>query len=210
MLGTERQPRRSSTRLVWLAVDGLVLAAAALVILSGLPRPLSLGGAISAGDTQYPLPSDKAAREQYYASLAVAASLGPSRNPDSTELLSLPPQGTPFSPYHQTAAGDGHIVDSDLGPPGTVDATYSNDWYETTSSEVVEVYAGALSSDPTQGFVLVVRWDLDHASILASNHVSSPTKAGALTIVGATGEVLALRAADGSSINFDVDSGQFQ
>jgi hypothetical protein len=160
--------------------------------------------------TAQPLPSDKQRIEDAYASMeASGAAVAPSKDPDAG-FVSIPPDPSPYSPYKQSPAGNGVLVQSDLGPPGTPDGTFTNDWFETTRSGITEVYAGALLSDPSQGLAFFVTWDADHASIISSSVVLSAGHDGALTITGADGQVLDLRAEDGTLYKFDAATGSFE
>jgi hypothetical protein len=153
------------------------------------------------------VPSDKQARINHLASLqAMAPSILPSKGPN-VGFVSLPPSSEPpFSPYKQVPAGDGFIVESDLGLPGQSDAVYANDWYEVTSTGVTEVYAGGRQSDPSVGFLDVITWDADHANIIRSGEYETPQKHGVVTISGATTDVLTVTASDGATFTFDVSA----
>ena len=152
------------------------------------------------------VPSDKQSRFDYLASLRAVTPPPdqPSKSP-GVGLVTLPPSSeSPFSPYKQVPAGIGFIVQSDLGPPGRHDAVYTNDWYESTADGVTEVYAGGRTDDTTIGFVFVAKWDGDHANLLEAGEYETPKRAGAVTIIGATGDVLELAASDGARFRFDV------
>jgi hypothetical protein len=72
------------------------------------------------------------------------------------------------------------------------------------------VFAGALSSDPSQGLVVLTdRGTVSNGASLPPSILGTyqtPTKDGALTITAANGEVLTLMAADGANYTFDVAS----
>lgn len=147
-----------------------------------------------------------------YASLAAGATsppprLGAANNAPAAAVPADPANGT--TPYAQTVAGAGLIVDSPLGPPGLFDAVFTNDWYETTPNDIVEVYAGHLAADSTQGVVIVAIWDTTHATWLSGGRYATPAKIGAVTIVGANGELVLLTGA-ASTISFDPRSGAFR
>jgi len=195
----------------------------ALVIAVGLTtmiRSRGNGSDFAAGTTTAPssttspaptgsiLPSDKQARLDYMASLQALASAAPSKDPDAGRAT-LPPGESPFSTYAQVAAGDGFIVQSNLGPPGQRDAMFTNDWYEMTDDGITEVYAGGSASSPEIGLLDVVSWRGDHEEIIHAGTYETPTNHGALTIIGASGDVLNVQATDGTTFEFSVETLSF-
>jgi hypothetical protein len=182
-------------------IAGLVVVVAARTNVAAGPRAAVAAGE-SAGATESLAP-EKQAIEDYYASLAAAASRVGSKDPNAG-FSTLAPEDSPYSPYQETPAGNGFIVASDLGPPGGGDATWSNDWYEQTDAGITEVYAGGLLDQADGGFVLVVTWSADHANLLSSGRYFAPGSPGALTITGADGETLTLSSASGTELSFDV------
>lgn len=114
----------------------------------------------------------------------------------------LPPGATALAPM--TSAGDGTIVDSSASPPG-VNAKITNRWYEQlTTGDFVVVFAGAPSGSTTTGLVLVTAGPGTPARTF-----TAPGHHGALTILGAGGQTLSLRAADGTLLSFDVSTLSF-
>jgi hypothetical protein len=97
------------------------------------------------------------------------------------------------------SAGDGTIFETNDPAPGS-DAVITNRWYENKgNSDFVSVFAGRDAVDHTDGLLLVtygMPGDL--------RRFDPPSRHGALRIVGASGEVLDLIAADGHRYTFDV------
>jgi hypothetical protein len=193
-----------------MAFAGVLVAAgvAMAFAIRGTPPGVSSGFSATPTATEAALPSDKQARVDYMASLQALSTATPSKDPDAGRVT-LPPEESPFSPYQQVPAGDGFIVQSDLGPPGKRDAVYNNDWYEITEQGITEVYAGGSQTSPEIGFIDVVSWQGDHETIVQSGKFETPTRHGALTITGASGDTLVLRASDGTTFEFSVSTLSF-
>jgi hypothetical protein len=127
--------------------------------------------------------------------------------------LSCPQCTKPLETAHPTAtwssaaewfpAGSGIIVESGQ-VPGAGDIR--NRWYQKGESVNTVVYAGRLLKDRSQG-MLLIRQD---GTVFGApppgggGTYYTPTRHGAVRIVGAVGEVLELKAEDGTTFHFDV------
>jgi hypothetical protein len=157
-------------------------------------------------------PVTKPAVDAAYATLAnwpvsPAPKLGPNAVPQIPTLASGAVDQP--GPYATLAAGAGTIVQSNLGPPGVMDAFFNNGWYEVTGSQKVEVYAGGLIDSPTQGLAIVATFDTKSGAWLSGGRYLAPTNVGALTVVGATGEQLKMQGSSGTVVTFDPRTGTF-
>jgi hypothetical protein len=101
-------------------------------------------------------------------------------------------------------AGAGMVIQSTDPAPG-VDAVITGYWFEDRgNSHFVSVFAGRDAKNQSQGVVLVT---FGLPDVLRFN---APGAHGRLEIVGAVGEVLDLRAADGAALRFDVTALKFE
>jgi len=98
------------------------------------------------------------------------------------------------------------IVEEVQGPFSSQEITVENAWQEQVNGQWVQVYAGALASDPAQGVVIVLAQTSEGMS--GSRH-PTPVKAGAVRLVSADGLRLTLVAASGATIYFDAAARQF-
>lgn len=98
------------------------------------------------------------------------------------------------------------IVEEVQGPFSSQEITVENAWQEQVNGQWVQVYAGALASDPAQGVVIVLAQTSE--GMTGSRH-PTPVKAGAVRLVSADGLRLTLVAASGATIYFDAAARQF-
>ena len=102
-------------------------------------------------------------------------------------------------------AGAGTVFETSDPAPGS-DAVIINRWYENKGdSDFVTVFAGRDALNDSEGLLLVtygMPGDL--------HRFDAPGAHGALRIVGAAGDVLAIRATDGHSYQFDVSALAFR
>ena len=98
------------------------------------------------------------------------------------------------------------IIEEVQGPFSSQEITVENAWQEQVNGQWVQVYAGALASDPAQGVVIVLAQT--SAGITGSRH-PTPVKAGAVRLVRADGLRLTLVAASGATSYFDAAARQF-
>ncbi len=142
----------------------------------------------------------------------------------TVEAFLLTPEPTDYVDFpFATSPPESHIVPTPVGTPagagviyegagdGGFHILYTNAWLERTSSGDLFVIAGGQESiddcggcTRDQGVVVV-----GERYGLYRNLYLSPTKHGALTIVGAQGERLILTAADGAVFYFDVPGRTF-
>ena len=148
------------------------------------------------------LPPDKQVVIDAYAALEGQGGTPPAKDP--ADIPNVPVVGADQrGPYSISVSGNGNIVEAPLGPPGALDATFTNTWNATTSKGIVEVYAGRLISDPVQGLVIVAVWDSDHAVWLGGGRFLTPRKIGGIRVSGAVGSVLTLLGDNGTTVTFD-------
>jgi len=87
-----------------------------------------------------------------------------------------------------------------------------DEWQDVQSGTLVQVWAGAYSSDPDHGVVLVRRlnnWPNPTADDETRMTCDAPQGAGSLRITAVDGELLVVEAASGNTYDFDDDSGTF-
>jgi hypothetical protein len=84
-----------------------------------------------------------------------------------------------------------------------------NGWQYNLSDIHYIVYAGAIRSDPEQGFITVSTINLVTNIGTSQTDYMTPTKAGAIQVTGAEGSRLTLEAADGTRFYFDVATRQW-
>ncbi len=128
------------------------------------------------------------------------------------EILATP--AVPRDPYGSLPhrpAGAGTIIDN--GDHADKSTVIVNRWVEGSGPDRVIVSAGAyrrlpteLSSVPAQGFVEVAS---GQPAARPSGIFPTPMRAGTVQIIDATGEVLTLRADDGTLFYFDVAAGKY-
>ena len=181
------------------AVVGLALIG---LILFGLP----FDGRTQIGRAQSQ-PRDPKAERVVQEGQAIATAQAQPRPPKD---VGKPPRQAPGpaqpAALPRQAAGAGTVVESGLAPlPGSV-YTIENRWFETRGGGELIVYAGAETQDPAQG-VLVVR--AAQANLGPSGVYPTPTRSGAVRVVGAVGERLQLQSASGTTFTFDVAARRF-
>jgi hypothetical protein len=159
---------------------------------------LQLGFVQAAGPQ---LPREKQVVKDAYAALERQGGNAPAKHADNTQIVPVVGADEP-GPMAVSAAGNGRIVEAAFGPPGAVDATFTNNWSATTSSGSVEVYAGGLISDPKQGLIIVALWDRSGVWV-GGGRFLTPRKLGTVRVTGAVGAVLTLRGDDASTFSFD-------
>jgi hypothetical protein len=154
------------------------------------------------------LPPDKQAeldRDLQAMASAEAAneSLGITKANDPGRPLPGPTDGAILEPHF--VAGAGMVIESTYPAPG-MDAPVTNVWFEDRGgSDFTTVFAGRDAKDVSQGLVLVT-----HGMPGDVQRFDAPGAHGALEVVGAVGELLTLRAADGATQYFDAASLSFR
>jgi hypothetical protein len=121
-------------------------------------------------------------------------------------LAERPSGRTTASPLPHRSAGSGTIVESGQAPFPASTYTFENRWFERTADGDLVVYAGAARDDPAQGLVAV---RLIGAAVGPATVYRTPARFGAIRIVGAEGNKLALVASSGARLAFDVSSRSF-
>ncbi|UZJ77747.1 hypothetical protein [Fictibacillus sp. KU28468] len=103
-----------------------------------------------------------------------------------------------------------HVED----PVNDQKAKFTNGWVSPIkngemSGKNVTVEAGALTNDPAQGY-LFVRSEGDKRKYLGEKEYKSPSKHGAVKIIGAKGFTLTLQSKDGKKWTFNIPTGTFK
>lgn len=182
-----------STLIVVLVAGGAVAVGTVGSLTAASPAPSSA------------LPPEKQAIEDQYAAVLRAEAQHPAvRNPNWTPAPIAPSDVIESTiPHH--AAGAGQLYDGPSTLPGQADFVDSNMWIETETDRIVEVYAGRLASEPSQGAIIVAVWSPSRASWLEGGRFLAPSAAGALRIIGASGTDLALAvgASTTTALSFD-------
>jgi len=84
-----------------------------------------------------------------------------------------------------------------------------NRWQSDRGGKHVQIYAGNLAADPSQGLVVVLTTSADLASRTVTEHLT-PRNAGPVRIVDASASHLTLVSALGSMWTFDIETLKFQ
>jgi hypothetical protein len=172
---------------------------------------MSAALAMGAGGRDALPPAKQAALDQAAADQAIGlANPAPKPPGNSPQVIPLGPQPlTPQFPGVQTVnAGAGVIIESSAAPPGEKNAVWINLWQEQGESYAIGVYAGGVADDPTQGLVVWVRsGPAPEFSDVVGREILTPRRAGPVRVVAASGEVLTLLGADGTTFTFDASTG---
>lgn len=99
------------------------------------------------------------------------------------------------------------IIEEQQAPYPAALVRISNQWQRLVNGEWVHVYAGSLTSDPTQGVVLVMTESPDQ---MTGGHYPTPTKEGSVRITGEQGLQITLTSSEGATFVFDVSSRSFE
>jgi hypothetical protein len=188
-----------------LVAGGFLLALAACSARGVAAPPTSTSVAASEQPTDT-LPSDKQAELDRIAQQLASAQAQYSGVPKSGDSGSPKPEDsagqTILEPHYD--AGAGTVIETSDPPPGS-DAVISNRWFERRAGGTfIVVYAGRDGTVTTDGLVLL------YDGSPQVQRIDAPVGHGALHIVGATGEVLDLQAADGATLKFDAASRSFK
>jgi hypothetical protein len=156
------------------------------------------------------LPPAKQAIEDYLRSLAAQGAQDPAaKHPGGDPSLVFASPEPDVHPLARTAAGNGFIIEQTFGPPGDSEGAYLNNWYAQSDKSLIGVWAGKLVADEKQGIVTVAIFTSDGVWIRGGRFLT-PSRDGAVRVVGAVGDVLTLRAEDGNEITFDADTFSFK
>ncbi len=191
-------------RLGWLLTAA---SAVAVIALLGL-------GVMRSDSPLPPLSGEKQEMEERQTRLRAEAQANPPPpGAEKPERRATPlAQPSPWSPVAQMAAGAGTIVETGQAPFPAMMFVGQNLWKEAKDGYYILAYAGSegYEGDPSQGLLMVVAMTFDYKPLpeLGGTY-PTPSKAGAVRIVGADGEVLSLLAEDGTKFLFDVASRRF-
>jgi hypothetical protein len=98
----------------------------------------------------------------------------------------------------------------DAEPPFSASGlSFANSWEGTASGIAYGVWAGVARSDPDQGLLTVCTFDASGIANPDVTEVHSLGKDGALKVRSAHGTLLALTAADGAQLKFDLRTRTF-
>ncbi len=89
----------------------------------------------------------------------------------------------------------------DYGPAFRSDAIIENFWRQFPNDNLFVIVAGAVKSDPQQGFVGVATFQ--KTGLVALNKSLTPTKHGSVHITAVNGSLVTLIATDGTTFIFD-------
>lgn len=118
----------------------------------------------------------------------------------------LPPPPTPST----TPAPEPDRILTNWSPFSQDPYIIENVWAGDRDHSRLSVYAGAPTGDPTQGMVLILVLSYDRVHVLRTGGLYlTPSRDGPVRIMGWTGNVLILRAADGTAVAFDLESRKY-
>lgn len=178
----------------------IVLVVSAVALAGGPPATIPATATLP--------PAKQATVDAYAALVAREEANATSANPNWSPIPIASGDVVQLIPHHP--AGAGELYDGATQLPGQPGIVVANVWVEQLPTRIVEVYAGGVTDDPTQGVITVAIWNTSRAVWLSGGSYWSPAHHGSLTIIGATGEALALRAADGSTVTFDAATDTFR
>lgn len=189
-------------------VGSLVALCVAVVATVGLAGFVLGGGARDALPPEKQSAFDRIAQDQ-----AIGRANPAPKQPDATPpQMIVPALDPPQFPGVQTSlAGAGVIIESQMAPPGAKNSIWVNLWQEQGATRSIGVSAGAVADDPQQGLVDWVQSGPAPSFANATGaELRTPTRSGAVRVIAASGEVLTLRAADGTLFTFDAQAGAFR
>jgi hypothetical protein len=164
------------------------------------------GGAKDALPLEKQAAYDRMAQEQ-----AVGRDNPAPKHPDATPPVDMPEPGPRFPNVKTQAAGAGTIIKTQFAPPGAKNSLWKNLWQEQGPAHGIALYAGAVADDPQQGVVFWMHSGPPPAYLdTTAAQLPTPTRHGAVHVESASGEVLTLRADDGTTFTFNAATGQFQ
>jgi hypothetical protein len=165
--------------------------------LSLVPIALLVGGvALAVASTASPAAPQKDPQE--YQPRPAYAPAAP-----STSHVSMPRPTLP-APISPPARG---IIQSGQAPFPASSYTFVNQWQAQVGQQWVQVYAGMLTADPSQGVVVVRRSTLDWSASEPPQVLRAPLRSGALQITGAGGTRLSLQSSQGIRYTLDAAGG---
>ena len=150
---------------------------------------------------------------------AAAATSNPTPNPTPNGVdmkKANPLSGGPTIPgskpltYPSLPAGPGPahgIVNNNVSPFPSDQFDIHNEWQDVVAGQWVQVYAGSIAGDPSQGVVIVRVSPLDWSTTTTVGVY--PVRAGALRIVSAVNSTLVLQTPGGSHLRFDAAARKF-
>ena len=186
-----------------LRLAALVVALGSLALVLIGP---AIGGQAQVGPAQQQQHDNKRDRAALDAQAIAAAQTTPRPPKNATKPVRPAAAQAEAAQLPRRDVGGGTIVESGLAPlPGAV-YTIENRWFERRAGGELVVYAGAQRQDPAQG-VVVVR--PSRAELGGPGVFLTPTKAGSVRVVGASGERVQLQAANGTPFAFEVPARRF-
>jgi hypothetical protein len=181
------------------------------------PSPVSRGVLLDPAnrpEVYNKLPPEKRAaldRENQLRNQALQHPLSGRKPGDGSTDGRLPPS-TPHPGGEYRAAGAGTLVQNACGEQFKGSDLNTNHWTEKLAEKSYLVCAGAQKGEPAQGTLYITVGNAKGSAELPKDQqlpvswFPTPRKAGEVTITDAVGEVLTLRAKDGTLFYFDVGS----
>lgn len=207
------------SRALALAAFAVALSAAAVAYAgpsSEQPAPTPIARGVALDPANHPenydrLPPEKKAvidRENQLRNQALTPAA--ERTPRTTATRPPEPPIPDDAGPRQTAAGNGVLSAEGCEQLFPHIGLRSNQWFAVSDARGVLVCAGSQNDDESQGQLMVVFTNtkgtqrLPNQLQLAEPFFPTPVRAGHLTITGAEGDVLVVRAKDGTLFYFDV------
>lgn len=100
------------------------------------------------------------------------------------------------------------IFETSEGPFSSSYVRITNQWQSLVDGVYVRAYAGALTADSEQGFIIVVRTSREGAPLGHQTQLT-PRRSGSLRIESVADTILKLTSARGEAYRFDVRAGRF-
>jgi hypothetical protein len=111
-------------------------------------------------------------------------------------------------PSLQTGSEPAHgIVNNNASPFQADEYLIENEWQEIVAGQWVQIYAGSLPDDPTQGVVIVRVSPLDWSQTTTVGVYK--VRGGTLRIVSAANRILVLHSSSGAHFRFDAVGWKF-
>ncbi len=139
------------------------------------------------------LPPAKQAIEDHYAQI---------RAYGEAHKASKDPNKAPTPPVSQDSPRQTGIIENSQAPFSSQDVQVENQWQRKVNGAWVQVYAGALTNDPTQGFVQVLTES--PAGNVSGKQFRTGIKAGAVRITAEHNLQFTLVSKNGASFTFDL------
>jgi hypothetical protein len=205
--GIGKQITGWSVRRVVTLVGGLAAFAGLLLLLAGVQAYLSPAQGEEGRALMQPgvtpdlqLAQSLAEKEVIAARYAAALDAG-RRSPGSRFVI----QAAPDLPFLDNPPFQTGILTGEPGPFSAEQIFVENLWQSASDRGFVQVFAGALGNDLSQGVIVVLTTDSARAEG-SEEWILTPTSAGAVRIVNAENNFLTLHSSSGARFLFDVEN----